>query len=456
MQKLYVLLNVLLYVFSVSTLSLFCTVFSSVSHSEIRTSLLTQGLSFLSPDYENTEATYFMFVGATLISNTSSEAKSDDAFKINLTAQYAIGNSVLSYLNIREIYSTIKIDDKSVLHIGRKLQNWSALDTIWNLGVYQPQFKWNPLTPENQGLTGLFWNKNNSGFNLILFASPLYLPNQSASYELKDGQFQSSNPWFASPPQNIKFQNQLLPIDYVIDKPEVNSVIFQTQFGAQTKFGEAKGYFANIGGFYKPANQLAIGYKGVLVANGRVRVDITPKLYFENAYSADLGYRQDWGLAQLSLLYSQPQNPTFDASFTAPEFEPSLSWGPQLLYKFKAFDFFIAYLDTSGGEVKDVGEFASDDQPSLSQRFLYSQALQLQLKYSDVFWNQVRLDSTLQFMTSAKEGFRQIRFKNSFNLKGPLAFWLDFLLIDTDSSIPSNLESYKSSDQVWLGVSYDI
>lgn len=436
-----------IYIFLISAVLLH----GSLSHSEIRTSLLAQGMSFLSPDYDSTDKKTFMFIGASL----KSDAKSTDLFKINLTGQYAIGSSVLSSLNIREIYSTYVVDEKSLLHMGRRLQNWSSLDTIWNLGVYQPQFKWNPLAPENQGLTGLFWNKNDSGWGLTLFASPLYIPDQSASYELKDGQFQASNPWFQAPPQNIKFQGQILPIDYQIDKPETSNVIFQTQYGAQLRLGEAKGYFANFAGIYKPANQLALGYKGVLVTT-RVRVDVTPKVYFENAYSADLGFREDWGVAQLSLLYSKPQSPTFESNYNAPQFEQSLIWGPQLFYKFKPFELFLGYLDTSGGEVKDVGPDASDDRASLSQRFLFKQALQVQISYSDIIMNELKLNSTLQFKSSSKEGFRQINFKNKFDIRGPWAFWCDVLLIDTNSSIPTNIESYKSLDQIWLGASYDI
>ncbi len=436
-----------LHIYLISFIFMFC----SVSHSEIHTSLLAQGLTFLSSDYESTDKKSFAFIGATL----KSDAKSEDAFKINLTGQYAVENSVLSFLNIREIFYTNRIDEKSVLHIGRKLHNWSSLDTIWNIGIFQPQFKWNPLLPENQGLTGLFWNKNESGWGLTLFGSPLYLPDQGASYELKDGQFQSGNPWFATPPQNVKFQGQTLPFDYNIATPETSSVIFQTQYGAQVRFGQGSGYFANFAGIYKPANQLALGYKGVLVTT-RVRVDIAPKVYFENAYAADLGYRQDWGIAQLSLLYSSPQSPSFDSFYNAPEFKPSFSFGPQIFYKFKPFDFFVGYLDTSGGEVTDVGPDASPDRASLSQRFLYRQALQVQVAYSEIFFKKLRFDSSLQFKTSSKEGFRQIKFKNAFNLKGPWAFWLDFLLIDTDSSIQTNIEPYKSLDQLWLGASYDL
>lgn len=436
-----------IYMFLITLISLL----SSVSHSEIRTSLLAQGLTFLSPDYETTSSKNFLFVGA----NLRSDSKSADVFKVNLTGQYAVGNSVLSYLNIREIYSKTQIDDKSVLFLGRKLQNWSSLDSIWNLGVYQPQFKWNPLLPENQGLTGIFYNKKDGLMNLTLFASPLYIPDQGASYELKDGQFQSSNPWFASPPQNIKFGGQLLPIDYEIARPEVSSVIFQTQYGADFKYGDRFGYFANLAGMYKPSNQLALGYKGVLVTT-RVRVDVTPKVYFENIYSMDLGYRQEWGLVQLSALYSIPQNPTFEAAFNAPEFERSLMWGPQIVYKFRPFELFVAYLDTNGGQVKDIGPDASADRASLSQRVLFKQAAQLQLKYSDVLWDTFRLDSSINFVTSSKEGFRQIKVKNYLKFRGPWSVWIDFLLIDTESSILTNVEPYKSSDQLTLGVSYDL
>lgn len=427
--------------------------FCSVSHSEIRSSLLAEGLSFISPDYESTSSKTFSFVGATLKSKP--DPKNEDLFKINMTGLFAPGNSVLSYLNIREIYFSNKIDDKSVIHIGRKLHNWSSLDTVWNLGVYQPQFKWNPLMPENQGLTGIFWNKNDDAFGLTLFASPLYIPHQGASYEIKDGQFQAGNPWFQSPPQNIKFQNQLLPIDYNINKPETTDVVFQTQYGAQLRLGDNRGFFGNVAAMYKPSNQLALGYKGVLVTT-RVRIDITPKVYFENVYSSDLGYRGDWGVAQLSLLYSKPQNPSFDSDFNAPQFKESVMWGPQFLFKLKPFDFFIGYLDTSGGEIKDVGPDASDDRASLSERFLYKQAVQAQIGYSDIFWNELKLDSTFQYKFSPKEGFRQIRFKNVFNIRGPWAFWMDLLLIDTDSSQQTNIEAYKSQDQIWLGASYDI
>lgn len=423
----------------------------SLSHSEIRTSLVAEDLAFISPDYTNGDNKNFVFVGA----NVKSNPKSGDAFRIDLTALYAAGNSVLSYLNLREIYYNNQVDEISSLQIGRRLEQWSALDSAWNLGVYQPQFRWNQLNPENQGLTGLFWSKVTESYGLTLFASPLYIPDQGAGYEIKDGQFQSGNPFFQAPPQNVRFQGKLLPIDYQVNKPDISSVIYQSEFGAQLRYGEAKGFFGNLAGIFKPSNQLALGYKGVLVTT-RVRVDVTPKTYLENVYSGDVGYRDDWGGVLFSALYSKPKDPEFDNGFNAPHFEPSLSFGPQVLYKMKPFEFYAAYLDTSGGEISDVGPDASPDRASLSKRFLYRQAALVSATYSEVFFKQYKLDSMLQYKFSTKEGFRQIRFKNNVNLKGPWAFWMDLILIDTDSAVQGGLESYKSMDQVWLGASYEI
>ena len=429
---------------------LICSIllFSVASHSEIRSSLTAETLYFLSPDY-TAETKNFNFVGAHV------RSVKEDAFNVDFRGAYAVGNSVLSFMNFKEAYYTFAVGEQSFLHVGRKVEDWSSIDTTWNFGVFQPQFRWNQLQPEAQGLTGFYWSQSSAAYELNLFATPLFVPDQGASYEIKDGQFQSGNPFFHPPPQNIKFQNQLLPIDYEINRPETSDVIFQTQLGAQYKFGEKDGFFGNLAAVYKPSNQLALGYKGVLVTT-RVRVDITPKTYLENAYAADFGYRDDWGHLMLSVLHSSPQTPVFDSSFNAPVFEAGTSFGPQFLYKFDNFKLLISHVETSGGKVTDVGPDASADRASLSERFLFKQSTMIGLKYKDVFFKKFLLDSDFNFQFSSKEAFRKISFKNRIDFKGPWAAWIDLILIDTDSNVLSGYESYKNLDQIWAGVSYDL
>lgn len=434
------------------TLIFCCLTLGSLSRSEMRVLLRAEGLSFISPDYENTEQKTFGFFGASLLP----DSKKTDIVIVNLTGLYAAGQPALSYLNIRELYFNYQIDASSKFYFGRKINNWSQLDSEWNIGFFNPQFRWNALAPEHQGLTGLFWDKKQAMWELSLFASPFYIPDQGPGYELKDGKFQNSNPFFSSPPQNVSFQNGvILPIDYELEKPETSEVVFQTLYGAQLHLGEKQGFFANVSGMHKPANQLSLGYKVVGVVD-RVRINVLPKVYTETNLAADLGYRDDWGALNFSVLHSNPKAAAYDAGFNAPEFEESLSYGPQLSLDLKPFSIQMAYLDTTGGDVKDIGPDASSDRQALSQRFLFRQAFQIQLSHADVFLNSFRLDTSFQYRQSEKDEFKQIRFKQRLNIRGPWAFWIDALLIETAEETSSNMEPYRNLDQVFLGVTYDI
>jgi hypothetical protein len=414
--------------------------------------LEAQGLSFLSSDYENTTQKNFGFFGASL---TSDKLRHDPVI-VDLSGLYAFGQPTLSYLNIREIYFNYQIDEISKLYFGRKINNWSLLEKQWNLNSFNPQLTWNSLNPETQGLTGLFWERKENFWKLSLFASPLFIPDQGPSFELKDGQFENSNPWFQTPPQNVRFQgNIILPVDYQLSKPETSDVVFQTLYGAQIQIGEKKGFFGQLSGMYKPANQLALGYKVVGVVT-RVRVDLNPKVYTENDFAADIGYKEDWGVAQFSLLYSRPKSPVFDSVYNSPVFEDSLSFGPSVMFDLKPFKLGLAYLDTTGGDVKEKGPDASPDRAALSQRFLFRQAYQIELGYTEVFAQKIKIDSSFQYRQSDKDDFKQIHYKQKVDLKGPWAFWADLILIDTSDNTQSNLGPLRNLDQIFIGATYDI
>ena len=121
--------------------------FSACAQAAIKTSIIGEGFSLISKDYELSPKT-FLFAGV----HVRSDRSLSDSFNLDMSAKFVVGNSVLNYVNIRELYSKFRIGEQSELNVGRKLMNWSAIDNIWNLGVIQPQFKWNPLNPQNQGL----------------------------------------------------------------------------------------------------------------------------------------------------------------------------------------------------------------------------------------------------------------------------------------------------------------
>ena len=57
---------------------------------------------------------------------------------------------------------------------------------------------------------------------------------------------------------------------------------------------------------------------------------------------------------------------------------------------------------------------------------------------------------------SQTDQFRQIRFKNKLDLRGPWSFWSDIILIDTADDSNINMNTYRNLDQFWIGAGYDI
>ena len=101
--------------------------------------------------------------------NLKSVNSENDFLKVNLAGAYAVGYPLMSYLNFKEFFINAKLDSTSgqasQIIFGRRLHLWSEAEEEWNLGIFQPQFRWNPIRPSQQGLTGLFWQKKECGVN---------------------------------------------------------------------------------------------------------------------------------------------------------------------------------------------------------------------------------------------------------------------------------------------------
>lgn len=429
-------------------LLLFAVIGASVANAEISSQLELSNLNFVSSDYTSGQDKSFVFIGAEIKSVDAEK----DLFKINLNGKYTSKNSVLSYFNLKEIYFTNRIDSTAALHIGRKLHTWLAADEKWNLGSYQPQFRWNPLDIESQGLFGIFYEKNLGSWNLNLFGTPIYIPDQGPTYEVKDGKFEASNPYFTPPPQDIIFQNVILPIDYNIIKPEVSEVVEQPGFGLKLDY-QNDFFEAAFSGSYKPANQFAFGYKGILVTN-RVRVDVQPKTYYEKLSSLDLVVKWRNGKGGFAVMYTEPENPKYDANYNFPVFKASTTLVPYIRFEFEPIDIELAVLNIEGGEITEVGPDANPARQPLTQKYLYARAYQFSAQVSSEWGDQLKILSSLQWREAEKNLLQTLKFKNIFDITGPWKMTLDLFLVET-SEEASTVSNYRNLDQVWLGASYE-
>lgn len=439
------------------TLSAVCLVlcllgsYVQIAQAEIQSSLKLNGVSFISSDYDNTADKKFGFVGAHLVSNPLDP----QIFMLDIEGVNALGHPILSYLNVREIYFTINQDPQSTIYLGRKLLDWSILDQAWSLGFFEPRFRWNSLDFQNQGMTGLFWENKNHYGSLTLFASYLFIPDQGPSYEIKDGEFQNSNPWFNPPPQGIRFGSVVRPIDYNVHTPPVSDVIFQPVLAAKFHFGQKVGFWGSVASAIKPSSQLAMDYKNVY-ATSRVRADVYPKTYNETVVATDLGYGLENQNYIISTLFTNPQQPEYESGSNYPVLEKSISYGPTMQWKAGVWKHQLSYFRTDGGQVTEVGPDVTPDRQPMTQRFLFRDAVQLQLEYEGFLNRQLRLNTLLQYRQGFIDVFKYFRLKNSVDIEGPWRLWLDLILMETAQDGTSPMEPTRNLDQVWLGVSYDL
>ena len=437
---------------------------SSIAQADVSAQLSVEGLSFISPDYGTTQDKSFSFIGAS-IRTPKNSSKQVSIFNIDLEAKYAIGKPVLSYTNAREIYFFQESENVNISY-GRRLHQWSQLEEAWDLGFFQPQFRWNSIDPSAQGLVGIFLDNQEvntlvstpQNLRWTLFGSPLFVPDQGPGYELKQGQFEASNPWFSPPPQNVEFDGQIVPIDYNVHVPQTNEVLFQSIYGAQIGYQFDSGAYVQTSFISKPSHQIALTYKAVLVAD-RVKADIIPKIYREQNIALDMGYRQEWGSLGVMALSNNPDQIVPDVNYNYPEIKSSVSWGPQVKLNLGQFRLFGSGLMVSGGEVIDRGPDAGQVTKSLTSKFMYKTAYQLGALYKGRLNRTVTLQSEVNWTEGSRSAIKILKIKNKVNFYRSFGLYVDVLLVETDdketSSTSSNVSHLQNLDQVLLGASYE-
>lgn len=186
--------------------------------------------------------------------------------------------------------------------VGRQKRQWSRLDEEFNLGVWQPQLRWDYLAPIQQGLTGVFFDWSLNPYHRItFFTSPIAIPDQGPQYTHKDGKFTSSNRWFAQPhPQVHIFSGTPAasdaPLYYEIDKPNLEDIVMHSSFGLSYSFYGRGPFWTQFSYAYKPRNQIHLGIEcancGQIVGGGPIEVTavIHPKIVKHHVMTWEVGF----------------------------------------------------------------------------------------------------------------------------------------------------------------------
>ncbi len=266
-------------------------------------------------------------------------------------------------------------DLRARLSLGRRLETWSTLDRTWDLGLWEPLNRFDALRPVDQGLTGAFVEAGTGKTKLIVFLSPLFIPEQGGSFTLQNGKFRTSNPWFVEPTDRLILFSATTQVQYDLQTPSTGSVISHASSGALLRYGNfGDGFHLQTSYAVKPRNQLATPFEGSLKLTDTTSfaaVAIEPKVIYHQIAGAEIGYgvvtadgerRLSFGL---SALMDIPINENPGVNLTYQELERLLLLSPRVSTSFEVgrtsgLELSVSYLASQGGGSTLRGPLASE------------------------------------------------------------------------------------------------
>ena len=259
-------------------------------------------------------------------------------YRVNPVAQGALETKQEFYFGIPEAYvQPRKIAPGFNLTIGRQRRTWSRLDEEFNLGVWQPQLRWDYLAPVQQGLTGVFFDWSLApNLNFTFFTSPLNVPDQGPQFQLKNGQFESGNRWFAQPTSRMAiFPNTAMAIDaplyFELDKPTEEDLVMHSSFGFGLQYQTPQAFWTQFSYAYKPRNQIHIGLECancVLVgAPMEITAVIHPKIIKHHVVTWEMGFDRIDDRGWLSITADVPNTSGFPREWAEASLDPAIMVG---------------------------------------------------------------------------------------------------------------------------------
>lgn len=396
-------------------------------------------------------------------------------FKLNPVAQGAVESSEEFYFGVPEAFvQPRKIASWMNLTIGRQKRTWSRLDEEFNLGVWQPQLRWDYLAPVQQGLTGVFFDWDVSRqLRLTFFTSPVAIPDQGPSYRLSNGQFQSSNRWFEQPHSRLSFQgtrqSKEAPLYFKLDKPSEEEIIMHPSFGLGVHYKSESPFFAQANYAYKPRNQIHLGLECDACGNlgGPQPLEVTaiihPKIVNHHVFTLETGFERIDDSGWISGIVDVPNDSGFPEAYQeaplTPVFIAGVGYqhhigeliGRPALMRYSYMKAFELKSESKGSLVEDDQVQSSLDRYPFQE--LFATELRIQLTRSKRnLWN---LNNRLNYSIPEQGSWLSSSISWS---QGPMTLMLgmDILgaTVDPNSEKAGLFSNYRANDRFFGGLNY--
>lgn len=353
------------------------------------------------------------------------------------------------------------------LAFGRKKNNLSVADSIFNFGLLQSGFTNDNINFVEGGLTGLHVHYFTGNFGLNAAFMPIFIPNQGPQTKIEDGKVVSSNRWASSPPTTFKDGSEEKNINYAIRDYSLLETISNSGFMLQGYFGKNKTRPV-ISATYakKPVNEIALSrdmYQDISTAEGFVY--LTPVVLSHEVQAIDLNLDYENINSSLSYLADQPTNIAAKSPEALQNLSPlsiisfyvSLDLAEVLNRKLKIY---TAIASISGGEVRDLDSQGKESDVSIANsRTLYKKPLRFGVNGEAILLRNsaVEADVAMTYDQELKGSLLSVNMKYSAMKNLKVSLGAD--IIGTEGELPASakgnfLDQHKADDRFFAGVGY--
>lgn len=366
---------------------------------------------------------------------------------------------------VHEAYTGTHGSSRLKAFLGRKKNEWSDLDRRWQLGMWQPYFAIDALRPEDQGLAGLFVNYKAPQFEMLLFATPVFIPNMGPDIREEGGGLVSDSRWYRAPSRNYDFNNRINTIQYSLDIPQTEKLVLNGAVGMLLRAGNKQsGPWAVASAGYLPVNELILKRQNFKVISAdQVDVTVTPDVAYHELYSMDVGYSFSNLKASVSYLRDQPKEKLPEPDWAIQSLQPLQAYAAAMVFSLdnvftKTLAFRLDYLKVVGGGIVDIlADGGADDFTLFDQRVKFTHALSFGVEGQLASFFKRPFVTRLKYLYDYDQrgSLLNTEFLYYPNQKWAVVLGADVLGVQKEDFNPSGfINQYRANDRFYGGMTY--
>lgn len=222
------------------------------------------------------------------LSYETAPPKNDLDTYLNADLRFYFQDNVSFNYSLQEAYVQYK-GDTFTLSAGRKILDWNLNEKYWSLGYLNAVQSFTLLSTEEEGVTGVLFNKRFGNFEFDILGSYIFIPQLNPGINFKNGEVQSRSEWVRLPPKKTIITGVEVPIFYSITDYKVEDIILNRSLGGNIRYSWNKG---GVSAFatYKPENKLRVNASAYYdnLGTGKVNVTADPTINHHTYYGVQL------------------------------------------------------------------------------------------------------------------------------------------------------------------------